>query len=700
MRTLVAAALTLVPLLAGCLAPAGPQAAGPAPLELASIAVPEGASLEAIAGGARLLWKNITLPLAQELVIPRGTTMVRLSAQVDEGETLGVSLAHAETGRRRCNVPSMVRWFQPTTGTMTCTGLTAVDTLPTKWRAVVTQPAAAAGGPLDPPPPAQVASWAAVEYLTTPLDGLMASLDLAQLSMPDHELEPTQSMFIPSFDGTPLYAEVTLPRGEGPWPVIISSSPYNGPFHLAGRLAMWDYFVHDWAMRGYAVINADVRGFAKSGGCVEVWGTAEQKDQVALVEWAAGQPWSNGNVGFYGQSYVGTTPVEAAVQAPEALKAIVAVAPVINSYFDWHFGGVPNGEQTDSMVAYQWDIGTVEKVDPRNDPATLARTATNGLCDPTLVVRSNDPRSVYDSFYEERNFSARAGDVKAAVLYTQGFEDSNVKSAMIPHWFNALQSPKLGLFGHWIHQHPIRADQEVLFLAWMDQYVKGKPMGLEKLPVVDVVTNADTHHSASEWPPEAPVWRAFGADFTRGGLSDGAGAGQAQLWLQAQGPETVPVVGDALAGALTTQVALESAPLEQAVHFAGEARLHLQGSLRGADNAYVAAFLHDIGPDGTDTVATWGMANLAHRFGHETYQPVMPGATFTMDLPFLPTEYVVLPGHALRLVVRAAHTDDWDAVDPTKPGFLTLTGDAEGTALQLPIVAEDGVGALPATAMP
>ena len=67
--------------------------------------------------------------------------------------------------------------------------------------------------------------------------------------------------------------------------------------------------------------------------------------------------------------------------------------------------------------------------------------------------------AVYDAFYEERNFSARAADVRVPVLYTQGFEDSNVKSAMITHWFNALAVPKLGLFGHWVHQHPVRADR-------------------------------------------------------------------------------------------------------------------------------------------------------------------------------------------------------------------------------------------------
>ena len=44
-----------------------------------------------------------------------------------------------------------------------------------------------------------------------------------------------------------------------------------------------------------------------------------------LVEWAAAQPWSDGNVGMIGISYFATTQVEAAVEHPEHLKAIFPI---------------------------------------------------------------------------------------------------------------------------------------------------------------------------------------------------------------------------------------------------------------------------------------------------------------------------------------------------------------------------------------
>jgi uncharacterized protein len=42
-----------------------------------------------------------------------------------------------------------------------------------------------------------------------------------------------------------------------------------------------------------------------------------------LVEWAAEQPWSDGNVGMVGISYFAMTQLEAAVECPPHLKAIM-----------------------------------------------------------------------------------------------------------------------------------------------------------------------------------------------------------------------------------------------------------------------------------------------------------------------------------------------------------------------------------------
>ena len=51
-----------------------------------------------------------------------------------------------------------------------------------------------------------------------------------------------------------------------------------------------------------------------------------------LVEWAAAQPWCDGNVGMIGISYFAMTQLEAAVERPPHLKAIFPLAVTADLY--------------------------------------------------------------------------------------------------------------------------------------------------------------------------------------------------------------------------------------------------------------------------------------------------------------------------------------------------------------------------------
>src|SRR5947209_2943002 len=82
---------------------------------------------------------------------------------------------------------------------------------------------------------------------------------------------PPNDNRVPSFDGTPLDVNVTLPPAsggsDGPYPLVLIPHGYGG--HKSGledHEASWIPTSHQWAQRGYAVISYSDRGFGDSCG--------------------------------------------------------------------------------------------------------------------------------------------------------------------------------------------------------------------------------------------------------------------------------------------------------------------------------------------------------------------------------------------------------------------------------------------------
>jgi predicted acyl esterase/uncharacterized membrane protein len=621
--------------------------------QLASVATAGGAASKSSNESGKV-WKDVPLPFTTEFKVPKGVTEVKASAQVAAGATVSVSLFNADTGRPRCYPVIVKTWTSSHTGAGSCDALTAVDRPGETWRLNVT------GG--------TSASSVTLRFVKGKVTGPASKLNLNKLSMPQYKMGPTKDFMFESFDGTLLHTEITRPVTKKKVPTVIVSSPY-----FAGEGPYSPDLVNDWGPRGYAILNIDVRGFNESKGCVEVWGPNEQKDQKAIVEWAAKQPWSDGRVALVGKSYVGTTTLEGAVEAPKALKAIIAIAPVASAYEDWHYGGVPNGEQVASPLAgYQ----VLEGSTPDGSGVDAIENAANGMCDPTLSARASDPRAIYDNFYKERDFSARAKDIKAAVMYVHGYEDQNVKISVADEFFNAVRSPKLGLFGHWDHIWPPRPDAEVFFLAWLDQYLKGKNIGLGRLPNALVENNNEKTRGFEQWPTPKAKTKNMYLDFDKSSLADVAKEGSAQLLLDSTGARSV-------SGNVNTELSF-ARKLKSPFELAGTPRLSVKGTLAGAENGYLAAYLFDEAGE-TSELISFGMFNIAHRNGHDKYEPVTPTETLKFDLRLLTTDHVFKKGHTLRLEVRAARpATDSSLSHPSEPGILTIESGPKGTRLLAP----------------
>lgn len=136
----------------------------------------------------------------------------------------------------------------------------------------------------------------------------------------------------PMRDGVKLRADVYTPDGPGPFPVLLSRTPYNkeDPGTIEAGIR--------GAEQGFIMVIMDVRGRYHSPGAWEPF-KYEINDGYDSVEWAAKLPKSDGKVGMWGGSYVGATQWLAAISDPPHLAGICPEVTSQDYYKDWAYQG-------------------------------------------------------------------------------------------------------------------------------------------------------------------------------------------------------------------------------------------------------------------------------------------------------------------------------------------------------------------------
>ena len=82
------------------------------------------------------------------------------------------------------------------------------------------------------------------------------------VAAPSCEVKFVKNLLIPMRDGVKLAADLHLPVGDGPFPLILEYLPYRKDDNTAAR-----HDAHHWfARRGYVGVRLDVRGTGASPG--------------------------------------------------------------------------------------------------------------------------------------------------------------------------------------------------------------------------------------------------------------------------------------------------------------------------------------------------------------------------------------------------------------------------------------------------
>ncbi|MFH0842654.1 MAG: CocE/NonD family hydrolase [Bacteroidota bacterium] len=117
-------------------------------------------------------------------------------------------------------------------------------------------------------------------------------------------------------DGFKLVTKIYLPEGEGPWPVVMTRTPYafgktEGDNLFQGRT---------YARQGLGYVQQYCRGKGGSEGFYLPY-EYEREDGLTLVNWLAAQEWCK-TIGIFGSSYTAFTGWIIADKLPEKVKGL------------------------------------------------------------------------------------------------------------------------------------------------------------------------------------------------------------------------------------------------------------------------------------------------------------------------------------------------------------------------------------------
>jgi predicted acyl esterase len=483
-------------------------------------------------------------------------------------------------------------------------------------------------------------------------------------------------------DGTPLDCSLIRPAGPdgaaapGEFPgLVVEFTPYH--VQRAGFEAEAAWF----AERGYNGLICNVRGTGESGG---TWGNAmsaqDRRDARDLVEWLAEQPFSDGRIGQFGESYGGQTSYGAAVEGAPSLRAVAPLQPPASLYDDAIYpGGIKSTER-----------GTIDFWPP------IGQSLSGGRIDPDAEFATNRDHPTFDDYWEERSFGGRYDDIEVPVLTVGGWEDGFFRSGTLAN-IEGAPDRTWAIYGPWPHMSPVRFAgcafcledglSPGVLLAWFDRWV----MELEDVPVPDEPTFVSYEgpegvgagwRELSHWDPDGvePLTLALGTGGTLAEPDSGAAAGSG-----ATGPAgevTFAQPGDPAAEGMSAT--FTTAPLTEDGVLVGRPTLTIEATLSGPD-ANLYAELLDVAPDGTPTVVNDGFLRASHRESHVEPSPVEPGEPVTFTFEVRADHHRFAAGHAVAL--RLSGGSAGTLVPNEEPVDVTITTGTGASTLTLPGVA-------------
>ncbi len=325
---------------------------------------------------------------------------------------------------------------------------------------------------------------------------------LEPIVLPDGtEMLFEQGVDIPMRDGVNLSANIFRPAAPGQYPVIVAMTPYvkdwlpveYDPFD--GEIEISEYAGFEqpdpayWVPRDYVVVSVDCRGMGTSEGDMALLTDLEAEDYYDTIEWLGVRPWSSGNVGLNGVSYMALNQWKVAQLHPPHLKAIMPWEGFTDVYRDFAYhGGIGGSAFFDGW----WEFRILESKNPDS--------AVQSLYDDV----ANNP---FDGDFYDSVSPTDLGSIDVPAYIVASWPDHGLHTRGTMRGYEQIGSEDKWMEIHgrkkweWYYSDAAVARQEQFF----DHFLHGEDNGMQDVPSVTYEVRSAYYEgetkTSSDWPP-------------------------------------------------------------------------------------------------------------------------------------------------------------------------------------------------------
>ncbi len=541
-------------------------------------------------------------------------------------------------------------------------------------------------------------------------------------------------------DSFRLMTRIYLPEGEGPWPVVVTRTPYvfggSGDNNVTGR---------EYAQRGIGYIQQDCRGKGGSEGFYQP-NIYEREDGIVLYEWIASQPWCE-SIGIFGSSYTALTGWLVADNVPDKVKGLYLVHYSVDRHVSLYSAGL---FRQDILSGWTIDNAEEEIIKPERLPDQKPGEAYYGFYrymphveadvdvlgaklsyyrDWITRTDHNDPYWNEGVWADLKNVPPK---IDVPVTIVAGQFDHHEEGTILGY---ELLNPEVKkqsrlILGSWNHSSQVTpthvpTENAKQFNVQSDQF-----RWFYSLLVNDVVPDAeirvyvieeDRWITVDEWPIKAD--HEVKMYLTSDKIADNnvyilSGNEQDSLNeihyiydpldpVMAVGGETM-FTSSANRGSMIQPppgyrddvITFVSAPLKENMVVAGKVKVTLNVSTDVDDTAF-AFTLSEVTPDGDAYNMRTAITTLAYRNAPlGSRQDYIPGEIVAIDIESVPVIWNVKAGNSLRIDIKSSNFPEysihsnyagvWALRDKTRKANQTIyVGGRYATSLLLPVIKLD-----------